>query len=299
MFNRLVVTALMAATLLTVQPDSLIAQDAPPVAPSGPDTGQLYEVEPGRSLYLECIGAGSPTVIFESGAGADSSVWDEVAPAVADATRVCTYDRAGLGKSDPAPHSERTVQDSVDDLHALLAQAEIQGPYVLVGASLGGFIVRLFASQHPDKVAGLVLVDGLPPGILESLMIRLPLDVAQDLARQLFRSSGEDQENIDILASDALLTDAPLPPPVPTIVLANDTLANDLPSDLDWQSLKAIEVAWRFHSREQAEELGGTFVVAKGIGHSIHQEAPEYVIDAVLEVVEAVRDPDSWATPAS
>jgi pimeloyl-ACP methyl ester carboxylesterase len=84
---------------------------------------------------------------------------------------------------------------------------------------------------------------------------------------------------------------------VPTIVLANDTLQRDLPSDLDWQTLTIIEVTWRAYELKQAEELQGRLVIAKGSGHNIQQEQPAIVIDAVTEVVNAVRDPASWATP--
>ncbi len=119
---------------------------------------RLVEVEPGRKLNLYCTGAGTPTVIFESGSGDDTSAWALVQPTISAHTRACSYDRAGLGFSDPG----RRAGDSaniVDDLHRLLVAAAIKPPYILVGHSLGGVNVRLYADLHFDEVAGMVLVD--------------------------------------------------------------------------------------------------------------------------------------------
>ena len=290
----------LLAVLFIVMPVAILTSNVM-AQPATPETAQIvdkrYEVDPGRSLYLHCIGTGSPTVVFETGWGGDSSVWSGVAPSIAQTTRTCTYDRAGLGRSDPAPDGPRTIQDSVNDLHVLLAVAEIPGPYVLVGASLGGLIARLYASQFPDEMAGLVLVDGLAPGFLAAALMRLPAEIAVDAVEQATGTDPQDPEDIDLLASDDLAAAAALPPVVPTIVLANDTLQRDLPSDLDWQTLTIIEVTWRAYELKQAEELQGRLVIAKGSGHNIQQEQPAIVIDAVTEVVNAVRDPTSWATP--
>ena len=98
---------------------------------------------------------GGPTVVLEAGHGNDSTIWLSVQVAVGPDTRVCSYDRANApgGASDPAP-TPRTAEEVVADLHALLAAAEVPGPYVLVGHSLGGLFVRLYAGRYPDEVAG-------------------------------------------------------------------------------------------------------------------------------------------------
>ena len=122
-----------------------------------PATGRLIDVG-GHQLYLSCVGSGSPTVVLEPGAGATSSQMGWIAPAVARDTRVCVYDRAGRGWSEPAD----TPQDGAriaTDLHTLLHRAGETGPYVLPGHSFGGLYVRIFAAQYPNEVAGLVLVD--------------------------------------------------------------------------------------------------------------------------------------------
>jgi pimeloyl-ACP methyl ester carboxylesterase len=122
-----------------------------------PATGKLIDVG-GHRLYLNCVGSGGPTVVLEPGAGATSSQMGWIAPAVARDTRVCVYDRAGRGRSEPAD----TPQDGsgiATDLHTLLHRAGETGPYVLAGHSFGGLYVRIFAARYPDEVAGLVLVD--------------------------------------------------------------------------------------------------------------------------------------------
>lgn len=122
-----------------------------------PPPGKLVDVG-GYRLHLNCAGEGKPTVVIDSGAGNSSLDWVLVQPEVASFTRVCTYDRAGYGWSDPSRKS-RTSQQSVDELHALLVKAGIEPPYVLVGHSLGGMNVRLYTSQYPEEVVGMVLVD--------------------------------------------------------------------------------------------------------------------------------------------
>ena len=122
-----------------------------------PAPGQLVDVG-GYRLHLHCIGQGSPTVVLDAGLGGFSLDWGAVQPQIAKSTRVCAYDRAGLGWSDPGP-APRSPQQFASELHALLTKGGIEGPYVLVAHSLSGKTARLFASQHPDEVAGMVLVD--------------------------------------------------------------------------------------------------------------------------------------------
>ena len=129
-----------------------------------PAPGQRIDVG-GYSLHLYCVGEntdGRPTVILESGLGATSSSWGWIQPAVAKKTRVCAYDRAGMGWSDPSP-AARDAQNIATELHTLLQKAQIPGPYVLAGWSYGGMYVREYASQYPDDVAGLVLLDSSSP----------------------------------------------------------------------------------------------------------------------------------------
>jgi pimeloyl-ACP methyl ester carboxylesterase len=122
-----------------------------------PPPGHLVDIG-GYRLHLWCTGDGAPAVILDTGLGGSSAGWGFVQPDVAQFTRVCSYDRAGMGYSDPGP-SPRTARRIASELAELLPRSGITGPVVLVGASIGGFNARVFASDHPDRAAGLVLVD--------------------------------------------------------------------------------------------------------------------------------------------
>ena len=147
-----------------------------------PAPGRLLDVG-GRRLHLNCVGQGAPTVVLETGLGAWSSYWALVQPGVAVAARVCAYDRAGLGWSDPGP-APRGAGRIAGELHALLQQAGVPGPYVLVGHSNGGLYVRRYAGLYPEDVAGLVLLDATPPDLFERLPgTRADFAAAQGQAR--------------------------------------------------------------------------------------------------------------------
>ena len=129
--------------------------------------GQLIDVGDHR-LYLSCTGSGEPTVILEPGLGGTSAAWGWIEPAVGAHTRVCVYDRAGRGRSDPSP----TPQDGdqlATDLHTLLERGGVTGPLVMVGHSLGGLYVLDYAARYPQQVAGMVLLDATPPTAFTSL----------------------------------------------------------------------------------------------------------------------------------
>lgn len=133
-----------------------------------PPPGQMVDVG-GYRLHINCQGQGSPTVVIEAGSGDFSLSWGQIQREVARFTRVCTYDRAGLGWSERNPQSP-TAQNRVEDLHTLLARSGIQPPYVLVGHSLGGLLARLYAHEHGDQVVGMVLVEA----VHEEMYVRSP-----------------------------------------------------------------------------------------------------------------------------
>jgi pimeloyl-ACP methyl ester carboxylesterase len=114
----------------------------------------------GRSLAMTCAGRGPVTVILETGLGAESAEWAAVQGEVAAVARVCRYDRANRGDSDPAP-KPRTAAAMVDDLDTALAKADLPGPYIAVGHSYGGLLMRVFAERHRREMKGLVLVDSM------------------------------------------------------------------------------------------------------------------------------------------
>jgi len=132
--------------------------------PAYPPPGRLVDVG-SYQMHLYCTGANadeSPTVILENGLGSVSAAWVLVQPEIAKVTRVCSYDRAGMGWSDSSPEP-RDAQHIATELHTLLQKAQIPGPYVLVGWSFGGLYAREYAGQYGDEVSGLVLLDSSHP----------------------------------------------------------------------------------------------------------------------------------------
>ena len=162
--------------------ESSEATQATAVEESEGDFAGLVDIGGGRQMYMECQGKGSPTVVFVSGGGDRTETWSKtldpsqqaVLPAIAENNRVCAYDRPGtfLATGDSEEDFElsrstevdqlTTLQDGVSDLHALLSASGERGPYVVVGHSVGGAISKLYASEYPQDVSGLVLIDYLP-----------------------------------------------------------------------------------------------------------------------------------------
>ena len=122
-----------------------------------PPPGELIDVG-GYRMHLHALGEGGPTVLLDSALAGSSLSWSEIQPEVARFTKVLSYDRAGFGWSDPSPHP-RTLHHMTLELCELLSKADVEGPFILVGHSYGGWMAQLMASRHPDLVAGLVLVD--------------------------------------------------------------------------------------------------------------------------------------------
>ncbi|HXG64674.1 MAG TPA: alpha/beta hydrolase [Blastocatellia bacterium] len=147
-----------AFSILAILLPPLFAADQQSTDQSAPSPPGTLMNAGGHRLHINCQGKGSPTVVMEAGAGDFSFDWSLVQPEVARFTRACAYDRAGYAWSDPGP-TPRTMRQIVTELHAGLLGAGIKGPYVLVGHSLGGLLVRVYASQYPKEVAGIVLID--------------------------------------------------------------------------------------------------------------------------------------------
>ena len=132
-----------------------------------PPLGNLYTIE-GRSMHLYCVGSGSPTLLLESGGGDDLLYWQTIQPELAKTTRVCSYDRAGLGWSEP-PAGEQNAEGVARRLHELLDAAGIQRPVVMAGASAGGYFLRVYALKYPKEVAGVAFLDASSPGQVDVL----------------------------------------------------------------------------------------------------------------------------------
>jgi pimeloyl-ACP methyl ester carboxylesterase len=267
---------------------------APPVVvPKGRHSG-WFDIG-GRRLFLRCVGHRSPTVVFEGGLTHD---WFQLQNQVAPLTRVCSWDHPNgpWSRSDPAP-TPRTARDFVADLHTLLRVARVPGPYVLAGHSNGGLYTQLYASTHPRQVAGLVLIDAVHPAYherrLAMLKPLLPPEVWEALRRDAMTPQHRllDPERVDIWTSErqtrVALRRSPLHP-MPLIVLAHGH-----PEDPGAPFVEEDERLWRQLQRELAHLVpGGRLVIATGSGHDIQHQQPELVLDAIGDVVLAVRAGD-------
>jgi pimeloyl-ACP methyl ester carboxylesterase len=231
----------------------------------------------GRSLYLECVGQGSPTIVLEAGSGGDHTTWADVVGGVRGSHRTCSYDRANRGQSGSLA-GVRSSADAAVDLHALLASAKIPPPYILVGHSLGGISTRLFAARYADEVVGIVLVDATPSTFVADACAIV--DAAQcETFRSDFRP--EHNDGIDIADSAAAIAAAAPLRAMPVIVLAaNDHGHDGFAPDLR----RAFESMWLGRQREVAESVDGGRLQAVVSGHNIQSLHPELVIGAISAV---------------
>jgi pimeloyl-ACP methyl ester carboxylesterase len=234
----------------------------------------------GRPMYIECRGTGSPAVILDAGLGVTASVtWADLLPALAGTTRTCFYERPGLGGSAAAP-PPRTSAVMVDELRELLRRAEVAGPYVLVGASFGGLNVQLMAAEHPDEVAGVVLLDSLHPDFDRRFEEVMGRRAAADRARVI----GENPEGVrfeDQLESDRQVkVAADAFPPVPLRVLVHSDSF-----DPGGRPVPRLERLWRELQRDLATlSPRGEVEIVPGTTHRIAEDAPDAVARAIREV---------------
>lgn len=281
-----------------------------------PPPGRLVDVG-GYRLHIQCTGTGSPTVVLDSGLGDSSLHWSLVQAEIGQATQVCAYDRAGLGWSDPGPQP-RTPSRIAGDLHTLLTNAGIAGPYVMVGHSVGGKNVRMFAIKYPDQVAGMVLVDAtgesaaslpasatsqsLPQvtgsewslyGVLRRVGLVRLIGASQsgtpamsEQTRMEIALFATGQRGLDATAAEYMgmaadnpeLQAAPSLGDKPLIVLAADETMKTNPRWPEYQH------------RQAAMSTNGRLIVVEGSGHYIQMDHPDVVINAIQDVVEQVRD---------
>ena len=285
-----------------------VAETASPL----PAPGLMVRVGDHR-LHLYCMGRGEPTVILDSGLGGNSLDWVSVQPGVAEYTRVCTYDRAGYGWSELGP-LPRTSERIAEELHTLLERAGVLGPYVLVGHSFGGYNVRLFASQFPDTIAGVVLLDSAHEdqfmrfqknGITRhtsgtnyfaasgpSIPENLPSEV-RPLAQKLVEKSSAFMalrgEMISFRRSAEQVRQSGPLPDVPVMVITRGKRVwphNERGNRLEnlWRELQD-DLATR--TTYHRSEIAASHVLAKNSGHYVHLDEPGVVINAIRRVIES------------
>jgi len=287
-----------------------------------PTPGQLVDVG-GYKMHINCIGEGSPTVILEAGTGDFSLTWAYVQPEIAKDTRVCSYDRAGFGWSEASPYP-RTGNMMVEELHTLLVNASVQGPYVLVGHSLGGLLTRVYAHKYPDEVAGMVMVDSAH----EEIDIRLPKSAMKanlEMAGQLRMFALLSSTGIMALApqyipnpglpDDAfaqyqaiMATTRGLETAIAEIIAGEKSFAemralhmasfgnmplivlsrghwDVIPSLSDAENQQSWEVWQEIQSEQAALSSGAKQIIAEQSGHYIQLDQPGLVIEAIRDIV--------------
>lgn len=234
-------------------------------------------------------GSGAPAIVFVAGLGEDLSTWHNVQPQVAQLSRTFSYDRAGLGKSDSSPAS-KSVEHMTSELHAVLSAAKIPKPYVLVGHSLGGAIVQLYAFTYPDETAGLVFVDPEDGRLLDRLQAQMPADqwnARQKMLDQMMSQASPAQkaEIVESRASGKALANALPLPRVPVVLLTGTLKDPNFPGNPLEQDLK-LEL-----QKELLAQLPHAHhVLVPNSRHYIQDDAPNLVIDAIQEVVNKARN---------
>jgi pimeloyl-ACP methyl ester carboxylesterase len=255
--------------------------------------GQLIDVG-GYGLHIYCIGEGSPTVVMDSGGGATLEAWRLVQPEVAKFTRACTYDRAGLGLSESSP-TPRTIQHMTKELHTLLKKVGIESPYVLVGHSLGGFIVRLFASQYPDEVVGMVLVDAGHEDYVTRHLALLSSEEKEAFLKQWgeFLEKLPERVQLEAKADEnraQLFAANPLPPNLPLIVITHGVPDPNMFAGIPADKIGQAEQLWMELQKDLASlVLNSKHIIAEQSGHDIPKEQPMLVTDVIRQVVESAR----------
>ena len=243
----------------------------------------------GYSLAYRCDGTGAPTVILEAGYTASGiDTFDNILPALARRTRVCTYDRAGDGVSDARPASVRplTGGTQADELHALLQAIDVEGPYVVVGHSYGGVISREFAARYPSEVAGMVLVDATSEPEIP-VYDRLHAGAWDDGT-----VTPAPNRRIDIHATVRELEAAPPLGAMPLVVVTAGVLEDE------WlRTVPTLEA--RAQTRLADLSSDAVHVIDAGIGHMIPDEDPASIEDATAGVIDAVRTQAPLASCAS
>jgi len=266
-----------------------------------PETEEDVDIG-GPKLHVRCWGepvVNEPLVLLLAGFNLSSATWDAMAPDLAaEGHHVCTYDRLGIGLSDrPAAEERRTLTDQVADLQALLEETDETAPLVLVAHSAGSLPLIGLADAAPDRVAGVVLVDGLSPRVNKTLRAALPprrsgesADVAEErefLNGFLFDPNQNSERLVlaDQEAQAASLLDhrEPLFGDAPVVVL--QARVPSMPPGLPQSYARVFENAVKAGQEELAAESTRGTLIQVNSGHHIHEERPEVVIDAILSVL--------------
>ena len=253
------------------------------------------------------MGMGSPVVVLESPYGVARSNWDKVMPEIAKFTKVISYDRGSLGGSERAGR-RRTLHEVVRDLEGLLDNLELPSPYILVGSSIGGHIIRYFAYQHPDQVAGLVMIDSSHPDSASRTLAVMPPAASEDSdflkemrynlthCESYVDDPEHDLEGFDFPAWDDQVRETGSLGDLPLVVIAAANHAKDEGDPVNDPTLVPPSLAAAFekaHLEAQADlarlSTRGRLIIARESGHLVQVYEPELVTGVIKEMVEAYR----------
>ena len=248
----------------------------------------------GRNLAFQANRAGTPTVVMESGLGAESVWWAPVYDSIGPGAGVCRFDRAGRGASDRAP-MPRTSREMAADLHALLINAAIPGPYVLVGQSIGGLNARVFAAEYPDLVAGLVLVESVVEDQFEVMSSLMPpsfpgepgmLTGLRQFWTQDWSDPSKNPEGVDFPTSFDQGRQVESLGDLPVLVLTADYQNSpDMAEAPEALRQAWASTWWDLQSRLVALSTRSTHVRARDSGHFVQRDNPAAVIAAIRDVL--------------
>lgn len=250
------------------------------------------------TLFMQQAGQGKPVIILEAGAGDDSTTWKDVFSSIAQFSYVMAYDRAGLGRSTGSA-TPRTALQRVSELHHLLQISHLEGPYLLVGHSLGALVCRLYAQQYRREVAGLVFIDGPHPdqgkrfttaltasGWAEHEKVLPILKMASGVAPELHPERLDFAQSLAEVDQTQTFGDLPLA----VISASSKPLEKEWP-DLPIQAARAFNQTWDAMQSElpNLSTKGAHFITSRS-GHYIHWDEPEFVVEIIHQVVRTIRD---------
>ena len=292
-----------------------------------PPLGRMYTVD-GHAMHLYCTGSGPPTIVLEAGLGDDLIYWQKVQPEIAKTTRVCSYDRAGIGWSEDQPGA-RDAKHIAQQLHALLQGARVAPPLVLVGASAGGFYVRQFTADYPQEVVGIVFVDSSVPEQVRALPYgawtqekarKMHRDALWDLVRQSTgwarltgKCTGDVEKGLESYAgqvraeacrpayaraglgewdefwtSAQQAAEAKCCGTIPLLIISQDP-ARPKPG-WDAQSIAAQPIWNDLQESLKALSPASRRIIARGSAHHVMIDRPDVVINGIREMVTDIRE---------
>ena len=310
--ERAVLSFIVLVAILLTGSSSLNAIKLYRFRSTNPPPGTFYSVD-GRKMRINCTGSGSPALILEAGSGGDGLVWGGVQPVLSKTTRVCSYDRAGLGWSEPRPGT-RDADRIAGELHELLHEANVTGPFVLMGHSVAGLYIRDYVSHYPTDVAGMIFVDSVVPSPSRKSGTNLPLIMTvamrpvfilgiprltgacshpkpgfdastgmmqrEDVCHTEYGACLAELEGRD--RSDQQTANTGPYGELPVLILSHDPAHNGVVADQAQEELKKLSV----RSRR---------VIAKGSGHYIMFDRADVIEREVPLFVEQIRGTAPWA----